>query len=179
MSEHRETPYAYQPVSKIQSIRLRLMIVVSLMLLLMGFVSPMLTLTKLVFFQNSLSILTGILELLNNGQFVLFLLIFSFSVLLPLLKIYVLFRITSSGMVEPHAMQRYLRLMHEYGRWSMLDVMVVAVLIVTVKLGAIASIEVHYGLYVFAVAVLMIMFITSRVVKLTAATVLTEQAPGV
>ncbi|MDH5361590.1 MAG: paraquat-inducible protein A [Gammaproteobacteria bacterium] len=169
----------YQTISKAQSVRLRVLIILSLALLLLGFISPMLTLTKLVFFQNSLSILTGILELLKNGQLVLFLLVFSFSVLLPLLKIYVLFRITSSGMVEPHAMQRYLRLMHEYGRWSMLDVLVVAVLIVTVKLGAIASIEVHYGLYVFTVSVLMIMFITSRVVKLTAATVLTEQPPGV
>ena len=57
--------------------------------------------------------------------------------------------------------------MHEYGRWAMLDVMVVAVLIVTVKLGAIASIQVHYGLYVFGAAVMLIMLITHRVVKLT------------
>ena len=56
--------------------------------------------------------------------------------------------------------------MHEYGRWSMLDVLVVAVLIVAVKLGPIASIEVHYGLYVFGIAVLLIMYITNRVVSL-------------
>jgi paraquat-inducible protein A len=60
--------------------------------------------------------------------------------------------------------------MHRYGRWAMLDVMVVAVLIMTVKLGAIASIQVHYGLYVFGAAVLIIMLITGYVVRLTGRT---------
>ena len=63
--------------------------------------------------------------------------------------------------------KRYLHLMHEYGRWAMLDVMVVAVLIVTVKLGAIASVQVHYGLFVFGTAVVLIMLITKQVVHLT------------
>ena len=62
--------------------------------------------------------------------------------------------------------KRYLHLMHDYGRWAMLDVMVVAVLIVTVKLGAIASIKVHLGLYVFGAAALLIMLITHKVVHL-------------
>lgn len=174
MSNLLDSNHHYQPMSKSESIRLRILIIVSLALLLAGFVSPMLTLTKLVFFQHSLSILTGVTELLKNGQYVLFVIIFFFSVMLPLLKIFVLFRITSSGIREPGTMQRYLHLMHEYGRWSMLDVMVVAVLIVTVKLGAIASIEIHYGLYVFAVSVLLIMFITSRVVRLTNPVVVVE-----
>lgn len=167
MSDSLNTEYYYSPVSRAQSVRFRALILLSLGLLVMGFVSPMLTLTKLILFQHSLSILTGIMELLKNGQFLLFIIIFAFSVMLPMLKIYVLFRITASGTQEYGTMQRYLQLMHEYGRWSMLDVMVVAVLIVTVKLGAIASIDIHYGLYVFSAAVLMIMFITSQVVKLT------------
>jgi paraquat-inducible protein A len=52
--------------------------------------------------------------------------------------------------------------MHEYGRWGMLDVFVVAVLLVTVKLGAIASVKVHPGLYYFGAAVLLMMIITHR-----------------
>jgi paraquat-inducible protein A len=43
--------------------------------------------------------------------------------------------------------------------------MVVAVLIMTVKLGAVASIQIHAGLYIFAIAVLLIMFLTQQVVK--------------
>ena len=55
--------------------------------------------------------------------------------------------------------------MHDYGRWAMLDVMVVAMLIVTVKLGAIASIQIHPGLYVFGAAVLLIMLTTQLTVN--------------
>jgi paraquat-inducible protein A len=57
--------------------------------------------------------------------------------------------------------------MHLYGKWSMLDVFVVAVLVVTVKLGAIANVEMHYGLYFFSAAVILTMIITARIVKLT------------
>jgi paraquat-inducible protein A len=110
---------------------------------------------------------SGVIELLRNGQLVLFAVVTGFSIVLPVMKIYVLFRILSLKEKERSEIQRYLHLMHKYGRWAMLDVMVVAVLIVTVKLGAIASITVHLGLFVFGAAVLMIILITSRIVSLT------------
>ena len=49
----------------------------------------------------------------------------------------------------------------------MLDVFVVAVLVVAVKLGAIADVEMRYGLYAFATSVLLTMFITAQIVGLT------------
>ena len=45
----------------------------------------------------------------------------------------------------------------------MLDVFVVAVLVASVKLGALASIEVHYGLYLFGFAVLLTMVAMHKV----------------
>ena len=42
----------------------------------------------------------------------------------------------------------------------MLDVFVAAVLIASVKLGSLASIELHFGLYCFAASVLLIMLAT-------------------
>lgn len=136
-------------------------------LFLVGMFLPMITLTKLLLFKNSFSVISGVVELLRNGQYPLFIVVVGFSVVLPLMKIGVLFLLLSHRCSETPKIERYLDLMHEYGRWAMLDVMVVAVLIVTVKLGAIASIEVHAGLYVFGAAVLLIMYITNRVVKLT------------
>jgi paraquat-inducible protein A len=58
-------------------------------------------------------------------------------------------------------------LMHDYGRWSMLDVFVVALLIVTVKLGPIADVQVHFGLFAFCSAMLVTSYVTSRIVNLT------------
>jgi paraquat-inducible protein A len=56
--------------------------------------------------------------------------------------------------------------MHEYGRWAMLDVMIIALLVVTVKLGAIASIQVHSGLYIFGLGAILLMVVTGKVSKL-------------
>lgn len=127
----------------------------------------MITLTKLVFFENSFSVVSGIVELFKHGQYPLFVIVGVFSVILPIMKISVLYLLLSRRSSNNTNIKRYLSLMHEYGRWAMLDVMVVAVLIVTVKLGAVASVQVHAGLYVFGSAVLLIMYITHRVVKLT------------
>lgn len=132
-----------------------------------GIFLPMITISKFIVVNNSFSVVSGALELFSDGQLLLFLLVVGFSIVLPIMKITVLFKLLS--LIEPNdpKTRRYLHLMHDYGRWAMLDVMVVAVLIVTVKLGAIASIEVHFGLFVFGAAVLLIMLITNRIVRLT------------
>lgn len=136
-------------------------------LLLAGLILPMMTITKLVMFSNSFSVLSAIFELLENGHILLFLIVAGFSVVVPLLKISVLFKLILNQSGNSALIKKLLHLMHEYGRWAMLDVMVVAILIVAVKLGAIASIKIHSGLFVFGLSVLLIMFITRRVVSLT------------
>jgi paraquat-inducible protein A len=147
--------------------RLWWLLLLATILLAFGVNFPMLTISQFVVMKTSFSVVSGIYELLRNGQILLFVLVALFSLVLPILKIVVLFRILSVKHGNPVVINRYLHLMHEYGRWSMLDVLVVAVLIVAVKLGTIASIEIHFGLYVFAAAVLLIMYITNRVVKLS------------
>ena len=146
---------------------LRWLLVVSTLLLIAGFFAPMLTLTKFIMFSNSFSIITGIWQLLLDGKVFLFILIAGFSIILPLAKIILLFNLLHPKTTHPNRRKKLLHLMHDYGRWAMLDVMVVAILIVTVKLGAIASIEIHAGLYIFGLAVLLIMFITHQVVSHT------------
>lgn len=147
--------------------RLRWLLGIASVLFLLGIYFPMVTITKLVVFTNSFSIVSGVVELSRNGHILLSVLVAGFSIVLPVLKILVLFKILSLKTLSDARTRRYLSLMHDYGRWAMLDVMVVAVLVVTVKLGAVASIEVHYGLYVFGLSVLLIMLITNRIVRLT------------
>jgi paraquat-inducible protein A len=143
------------------------LLLLSLGLLITGLILPMMTITKLLMFSNSFSVLSGVYELWQNGHFLLFAIVAGFSVVMPFLKLVVLFRLVLHRQRYSPSFDRLLHLMHEYGRWAMLDVMVVAVLIVTVKLGAIASIEVHSGLFVFGLSVVLIMFVTRRVVTLT------------
>ena len=148
---------------------LRGLLVVTSLLLVAGFFMPMLTLTKFLFIASSFSVFSGLLELFNRGQWFLLLVVLSFSVVLPLLKIALLFLLLSHREVRSPGFSRLLKLMHDYGRWAMLDVMVVAVMIVTVKLRVVAHIEIHPGLYLFGAAVLLIMYVTHRVVGYTQA----------
>ncbi|MCU7904935.1 MAG: paraquat-inducible protein A [Candidatus Thiodiazotropha sp. (ex Epidulcina cf. delphinae)] len=134
-------------------------------LLLAGLWLPMLTLTKFLFIASSFSVISGVVELFNRGQWFLFLVVGVFSVMLPLLKISLLFVMLHTREIRSARLGHLLKLMHDYGRWAMLDVMVVAVMIVTVKLGVVAEIEIHSGLYLFGGAVLLIMYITHRVVS--------------
>lgn len=155
-----------------------LLLIAASVLLTVGLATPMITMSKFVYIRSSFSVLSGVYELLKNGQIVLFILVAGFSVVLPVVKICFLFKILLNSGTDSEdtdnsteasrtSVQRYLYLMHEYGRWAMLDVMVVAVLIVTVKLGAVATIQVHVGLYIFGASVVLLMFITHRVVKIT------------
>jgi paraquat-inducible protein A len=145
---------------------LRWLLLISSGLLLAGLFLPMLTITQLMVISNEFSVISGIIELWKAGQFILFIVIGCFSVLIPFAKIVLLFKLLQSD-DKPHPIKmKLLRLMHDYGRWAMLDVMVVAMLIVTVKMGAIASIKIHPGLYVFGAAVLLIMLTTQSTVRL-------------
>jgi len=135
-------------------------------LLLYGSVAPLMTLQKFYLFENEVSLLSGLRQLVEQGRWLLVLIIGGFSLLLPLLKLLLLWRLLQSWTLAP-AWQRWLHWVHHYGKWSMLDVFVVALLLVAVKLGALAQVQIHSGLYAFSGAVLLTMAITARVVQLT------------
>ena len=149
------------------AVRYRLLIAVACVLLAIGLVAPIITLEKFVIIENTFSVLSGVAELLREGQWFLFLLIGGFSIVLPVLKLSVLYLLVSKRLARTRRLHQYLHWMHLYGKWSMLDVFVVAILVVAVKLDAIADVQMRYGLYAFAGSVLITMFITARIVVLT------------
>lgn len=128
-----------------------------------GAVLPFFTFSKFFVFDDTFSLFSGIFHLLTQGEPVLFVLVFLFSIMLPVFKMFVLFRLINNRSLEERLRHRYTRMLMMLGKWSMLDVFVVAMLIMTVKLGAIASVEVHGGLYVFSAGVLTSMLLTHLV----------------
>ena len=134
------------------------LLAVLVVLLGAGVWAPILTLKKLYFVHNTFSIISAINQLLADGRYVLFLLIVVFTLVLPGCKIAVL--CTAWNSPRSPTKQRCVEWLHAIGKWSMLDVFVVAVLIASIKLGAVASVEIHYGLYVFASAVILMMIVT-------------------
>lgn len=144
---------------------LKSLLCVALLLFTGGIISPIMTITQLVFIENRLSILSTLYDLLQHQKYLLFVIITLLSFILPSIKIAILGLILQ-GDGKGQKANRLLNLMHNYGRWAMLDVFVVAILLVSIKLSAIASIEIHFGLYLFAGSILITMWVTHRTVIL-------------
>lgn len=138
-----------------------LLLLAALGLLVAGVRAPILTLEKFYFFDNTVSLWSALRQLIAQGEWGLFALVGGFSIAFPTAKIFVLAVIWNLETAGSPGHQRHLRWLTTYGKWSMLDVFVVALLVVSVKLGALATAKVEYGIYVFAASVMLTMALTA------------------
>ena len=125
-------------------------------LFLAGIFAPLMELEKFWVFKNQFSLYSALQDLWLQTEYFLFGFLLLFSVLTPLIKIFGLALIINSSPLYQDKHRRFLHLLAVWGKWSMLDVFVVALLFVSVKLGALANITIHYGLYLFAASVLLV-----------------------
>lgn len=150
-------------------IRLILLMVVSVAfgLFLTGLFAPLLTLKKFWVLKNQVSIVQGIAQMFDERQYLLVLLMFAFTVIFPLYKFQLLYRFCLARVNDLDAQRRTLERLSHISKWSMLDVFVVALLVVSVKLGSVAKVNVHYGLYLFASSVIISMLLTWFLIRVT------------
>ena len=138
------------------------LLAVSGVLLAFGLYLPLLRLEKMLFWKNSYSVVTGVFGLAEDGQYVLATVVFFWSVVFPIAKLALLHWIWF-GKTDKDQRALVVRWLDRLGKWSMLDVYIVAVLIVAVKLGPLAEVTVQPGLFVFGAAVLSTMLVGARV----------------
>jgi paraquat-inducible protein A len=150
-----------------EKIKANVLLSLSFVLFLIGIFAPVLTFKKFFIFSSQVSIITGLFQLLSEGYPILFALIFGFSILLPLFKLLFLIGLVNGLFPHPDRHKKVLHWISQYGKWSMMDVFVAALLIVTVRLGAMADVTVHFGLYAFAASVILTMITTSIIIKRT------------
>ncbi len=140
-----------------QGIIIDLLLLVALGGLVVGVTAPLLSLEKLYFFENTVSLFSTVTGLFAQKEWFLFFIIAIFSLCIPVIKIASLLLIVNVEYKQGSFLDKSLHVIETLGKWSMLDVFVVALLLVSVKLGVLAKVEVHYGLYVFAASVLLTM----------------------
>ena len=115
------------------------------------------------------TIATGVQELFQSGMWEVGLLVFSASILVPLLKLiglaYLLARIQLAGpanrassVAARRDLTRLFRAIEFIGRWSMLDMFLLSMLVALVRFGEIASIVPGIGATSFALVVVTTMF---------------------
>ena len=108
--------------------------------------------------EHSYSLLGGIVLLLQDGgtHLLLGLLLGLFSIIFPLTKLLALLAATSASLPLPrHTRQRLARLAEFTGKYSLLDVVVVAILVVVIKLEGVASVRASSGTLLFGGAILL------------------------
>ena len=108
---------------------------------------PILEVEKLGQSQKS-SILGGTIELLHHGSWFVGGIVFLFSIVFPLTKIVLLLELSLLEILHRKQKAWTLRLMEHLGKWSMMDVMLLAFLVMLVKLGDL--VEFHFGPAVIA-----------------------------
>lgn len=140
-----------------QGIIINLLLLAALASLIIGVSAPLLTLEKMYFFENTVSLFSTITELFHQKEWFLFVVIGVFSLCVPIIKITSLVLILNVDYAKDSFLDKTLHIIETIGKWSMLDVFVVALLLVSVKLGVLAKVDIHYGLYAFASSVLLTM----------------------
>jgi paraquat-inducible protein A len=106
--------------------------------------------------------MSGVIFLLNHGMWPLALVVFVASVFVPMLKLLILILLLISVQIRsawrPRDRTRLYRITEAVGRWSMVDIYVVAILVALVRLGNLATIDAAPGAVFFAAVVVITMF---------------------
>lgn len=139
------------------------LLLAALGLLLVGLTWPVLSLEKFYFFENTVSLWSALLQLIAEREWGLVAILGLFSVVFPIFKLVWLFALWNLESASSTAHRRHLYWLAVFARWSMLDVFVVALLVVSVKLGALAEARVEAGIYAFAASVLLTMALSTWV----------------
>jgi paraquat-inducible protein A len=105
------------------------------------------------------TIMSGVLVLLHGGSWPLAALVFFASVMVPLLKLIALAVLVLAARFgwarHPHELSRLYRLVEFVGRWSLLDIYALTLLVALVQLQALATIEPRGGAVAFATVVVL------------------------
>lgn len=137
----------------------------ALFLLLIGLFWPTMTITKFFIFEETYSIVLVIIRLAQKGEALLFLTILVFSVLFPLAKILLALVIIYGRRRRPDQVGRLAKWLGHLGKWSMLDVLVVALTVVVIEVGSVVDVRVHAGIFLFGLSVVIAAWATLRLQK--------------
>ena len=103
------------------------------------------------------SLLFGTFELLSQGDWFVGMIVLVFSIIFPLVKIVMLLELSLFGILRRKHKAITYRVMEYAGKWSMMDVMLLAFLVMLVKLGDLVEFNFGPAVVAFVLCVAMSM----------------------
>jgi paraquat-inducible protein A len=131
------------------------MLTASLGFFIAGIFSPFTAVTKLWLFENQVSVYRGLIVLWKAGEIFLFLILFVFTVVFPFVKINSMLALWLWPRLENETARNMFHFVSNLGKWSMLDVFVLAILVLTVKSSGVANIQIGVGFFLFFISVML------------------------
>ena len=117
--------------------------------------------THQLFSDEDDTIMSGVISLAQQGSWPIALLVFFASIVVPLLKLVALgeivIAVSRKSVRRAQQRSRLYRLIEFVGRWSMLDIFAVSLLVALVQIQSLAEIEVRAGALAFAAVVVLTM----------------------
>ncbi len=138
-----------------QSLPIVLLLFAALGLFVAGIFRPFTEVTKLWLFESRVSVYDGLIILAKAREFFLFLILLVFTVIFPFVKLLSLITLWLKGGLPRDQVVKMYSFVSHMGKWSMLDVFVVAILVILLKSGSVASIRVGDGFFLFFSSVML------------------------
>ena len=136
----------------------------ALMLVHLGSVfMPALRVKQFFFFKDTITIWDTIAKLFDKGEWVISAVLFLFTIAFPLFKLMAIVHLFAGRSLGDPKLELHLTRLDSIGRWSMLDVMVAALLIVSITATGLADARFLPGMYVFTFAVVSTLALSSRI----------------
>lgn len=121
----------------------------------LGITVPILKVTQFFIFEDEVSLIAMVFQLFESSNIALAMIVMIFTILLPAVKLLLGCYLWWGAEKESSKAQLGLSLLELMGKWAMVDVMVVAVLVVTMKTSWVASFTLSPGMYFFAASALL------------------------
>ncbi len=150
-------PRIIEPLSTFRNFVLSFLIIVATVFFVLGIVLPSIRFTTVYVWTNEHSIATIIWALFENQEYFLTIVLLLFSVLFPFLKLFYLLTLVTSPDIPPEFRKKSIATMEWLGRYSMTDVMVLALMIFYVNSSGYTEAAVQPGIYFFAASALLTM----------------------
>jgi|GEM_PF-371056 len=123
-------------------------------LLVYGLTTPIMRVSQLFIFTDRVSIIGVIGSLFGSGNWLLAVVVLVFSIVFPTVKILAAGYAWAGWPAHSDRIGKTLGFLDWVGRWSMLDVLVAALIVFSVKASAVGDAMAEPGLYAFAAAVI-------------------------
>ncbi|MCH9766110.1 MAG: paraquat-inducible protein A [Alphaproteobacteria bacterium] len=150
-------PALAKPLSAFRNFVLSFLIIVATVFFALGIILPVIRFTTVYVWTNEHSIATIIYALYQNQEYFLTTVLFLFSILFPFLKLFYLLTLVTSPDLPAEFRKRSISTMEWLGRYSMTDVMVLALMIFYVNSSGYTEASVQPGVYFFAASALITM----------------------